>query len=220
MMPATQEETALKKLRRLFEEGELPTGEFLSQRQLAARVDTSVITLRSCLRRLEHEGLIENVPKWGVRIPEDSEADIRDRYFLRTLLEEGALREMLPRLTAEMRQTLLTLAEACDQTGTLTAEDARHYADAHLRFHLYIAECSGHPLLLTQLSNLLSRRNMLRNARRGWLSGGTEPDNHRTLTQAILSGDEEAAVRALHVHIEQGLEQELRALRREQVEKE
>jgi DNA-binding transcriptional MocR family regulator len=65
--PPTSEQQVTDRLRRHILAGELPVGEFLSQRKLAELAGTSVISVRGALRQLENEGLIENVPRAGVR---------------------------------------------------------------------------------------------------------------------------------------------------------
>lgn len=94
-MPTTVEEQAYLSLRQEILGGELPAGEFLSQRKLAARSGVSVISVRGALRSLENEGLIENAPKWGVRIPQDTPATFTDRYFMRETLEVGLIQHAL-----------------------------------------------------------------------------------------------------------------------------
>jgi DNA-binding transcriptional MocR family regulator len=45
-------------------ENRLPRGEFLSQRKLADMTGASIISVREALKKLEHEGIVESIPRW------------------------------------------------------------------------------------------------------------------------------------------------------------
>ena len=60
--PRTKEEIAYQKLKELILNSELPKDEFLSQRKLAGKMDSTITNVRGALRQLENDGLIENVP--------------------------------------------------------------------------------------------------------------------------------------------------------------
>ena len=106
----TKEDIAYGKLKHLILAGQLPRNEFLSQRMLAEKADSVVITVRAALRRLEKDGLVEGVPKWGFRIPQETEETVRDRYFVRELLEAAAARRIVGDHTEEDAVRLRRLA--------------------------------------------------------------------------------------------------------------
>jgi len=56
---------AYKILQRAIIENELPKGKFLSQRMLSKMTNTSVVSVREALKKLEYERLIESIPRWG-----------------------------------------------------------------------------------------------------------------------------------------------------------
>ncbi|MBL4702200.1 MAG: GntR family transcriptional regulator [Phycisphaeraceae bacterium] len=59
----TSEQITYERLKDLIVDNKLPQGEFLSQRKLAESVGATLVTLRSSLRSLENDGLVENVPR-------------------------------------------------------------------------------------------------------------------------------------------------------------
>ena len=61
--PKTKEQLAYESLRELIVRGELPLGEFLSQRMLTSKVDSTMVNVRPALRQLENDGLIESIPR-------------------------------------------------------------------------------------------------------------------------------------------------------------
>ena len=113
----TCEEMAYDRIKDLILNNKLPKGEFLSQRKLAEAVGATLMSLRSSLRLLENDGLIENVPKWGVRIPVENEESVKERYYVRELLEVGAVDKILELNIPNAREILMKKAEACDMVS-------------------------------------------------------------------------------------------------------
>jgi len=209
-MPQTQEDHVYQAVRDGILVGELPVGEFLSQRKLAERFDTSLITLRSALRRLENDGLIENIPRWGVRIPEDMPEQVQDRYFMREVLELAALARALPNMDEAQWRRLGELAAACDTNAGGDEAAVRAFATAHQALHRCLVEYAGSPLLFEQYDRLMARNLMLINARRGWATGrDREPKHHQALIQNLRELSPAKAAAALRDHIRRGLEHEL-----------
>src|SRR6056297_234479 len=83
----TSSEKAYRKLLEAILENKLERGEFISQRKLAVIAETSIVSVREALKRLEHEYLIEFIPKWGVRIPIETRERIIELYAVREALE-------------------------------------------------------------------------------------------------------------------------------------
>ncbi len=211
-MPATQEDIVFAAMRDGILNGEVPVGAFLSQRKLADQFDTSLITLRAALRRLENNGLIENVPRWGVRIPEDTPEQTRDRYFVREVLELAALARMRRNMTEATAARLKELAEGCDQLGGTGDAAVRKFAEVHHALHRFIVVRADSPLLLEQFDRLMARSLMLSNARRGWARGDRDPDHHQQLVKDLLTLTPARAANALRAHIRRGLDNELAAI--------
>lgn len=211
--PQTQEERVCEQLRELVVSGAFPVNEFLSQRVLASQVGAAVVTVRGALRRLESDGLVESVPRWGVRIPLETAARVRDRYFMREILESAAARVIAAGLTLEQAAGLRGLAEQCDRVGGDGEAAVTEFAKRHFAFHRYIAELSGSPLLLEALARLSLRSLMVLNARRGWARGGDRtPTHHQDLAEAIVDGGVEAAETAMRQHVRNGMKFELEVL--------
>ena len=209
----TQEEVAYQALKELIVHQALPIGEFLSQRMLAARVGVAVITLRASLRRLEQNGLIENVPKWGVRIPAVTVDNIRDRYYLREVLEVAALGRFHGAISPLRAARLRELALACDIVMGVTSEMINIFARAHTELHRFIAECADSKLLLESLDCLLLKGFMFRNAAYVWSQNWVNsPDHHTRLVETLLDRDIAEATIALRAHIQEGMRGELAML--------
>ena len=111
----TSEQKVVEALRSQIMEGRLPVGEFLSQRKLANLTHSSVISVRGAVRQLENEGLVENVPRMGIRIPKETPAIIRDRYLIRHALETTAVERIFGTLSDEVQKQLLEMAAELDR---------------------------------------------------------------------------------------------------------
>lgn len=210
-VPRTDEELACERLRKAIINGELPIGEFLSQRKLADIADVSVVTVRSALRMLERDGIVENVPRWGVRIPVETKATLLDRYYMRKVLEIAAVRRLVERSTPSDAQMLRALAQRCD---TAISGDLVTFAEAHFDLHHTIAACSGSALLVETLDRVFYRTRLLFDSPRLVRQANRDAHNvrHVPLIEDLLSGDPVLAERSMMAHIELGFLLEREAL--------
>jgi DNA-binding GntR family transcriptional regulator len=76
---------------RLFT-GQLRTGQFVSQRELASLLGATINPVREAIRQLEAEGLINVYAQKGIQIIEGGPKAINDAYDYRQLLEGHAIR--------------------------------------------------------------------------------------------------------------------------------
>lgn len=210
--PRTKEELAYEQLKVLILAGELPKDEFLSQRKLAERVDTNLTTVRTALRQLENDGLIENVPQWGVRIPLETEERLRDLYFMRELLEVGAIRRLVQNRDRIDLRTIREKARRTDELARKLPQSMVEYNEAHYDFHMELARQSGSELLVHSLNRIHFRSWLMRHDVRLW--SRKDLVNHQRMVDVIFSSPEKIAVAEIRNHIVGGLESELVELRK------
>ena len=210
----TKEQIAYEQLKDLIIHGELPKNEFLSQRMLANRVDTTVINVRGALRQLENDGVIENVPQWGVRIPIEDEDSLRDRYFVREMLEIAAVKRIVAARPCPEAELLLERARNCDVVSSDPDSDVGDFARIHYDLHCHIVDASGSPRLYDIYVRVQLQTLMLWNAQRVWTKGIDRGlDWHGELVRSILEDELSAAIAKTTEHIQHGLENELEAIR-------
>src|SRR5262249_41070018 len=87
---------AARRLRSEILSGALVPGERLIEEQLTRRFGTSRAPLREALRLLEQQGLVEHLPRRGVRVTQLSPREVDELFGLRDLLERFAVRQALP----------------------------------------------------------------------------------------------------------------------------
>jgi DNA-binding GntR family transcriptional regulator len=212
----TKERLAYDKLKDLIIHVSLPRNEFLSQRMLSAKIDSTLINVRSALRQLESDGLIENVPQWGVRIPVEDEETLRDRYYVREVLELAAVRRIVVLRPIRSAQDLMAIAKRCDEISSQPDSDISDFTRHHYELHCGIVKASASPRLFAAYGKIQLQSLMLWNAQRSWLRGMDRGnDHHQQLLSAILQAPEVQALEATREHIQHGLRNELDCIAQE-----
>jgi DNA-binding GntR family transcriptional regulator len=189
----------VRRLRADILSGDLAPGQRLIEEQLTRRFGTSRAPLREALRLLGQQGLVEHLPRRGVRVVELSPRDIDELFSLRDALEQFALRSALTAGPSAAALERLRLAvEAMERTSR--AEQAV----AHRDFHLALVGLADHAHLqrvyeaiLLQLQ-LYMATNMRREAEARSPDEGAR--RHRRLYEVVVSGDVEAALEELARH--------------------
>ena len=74
--------------------GELRTGQFVSQRELAALLGATLNPVREAIRKLEAEGLINVYAQRGIQIVEGGPKAINDAYDYRRCWRLNAVRHL------------------------------------------------------------------------------------------------------------------------------
>lgn len=210
-MIQTCEEVVYEKLQGMILRGELPVDEFLPQRKLAEQVDATIVTLRSALRRLENDGLIVNVPKWGVRIPAETEKDLADRYYARELIETGAVAKWLPCPPPNAKSELLALAARCDAIRPEKPESYQEFCTQHAAFHLRLVELADNSILIQVLMRLNFRNMMLGNAHNCWMMAQEYlvASHHVTFVEKLFSLPADEVPELIREHVRRGYRLEL-----------
>jgi DNA-binding GntR family transcriptional regulator len=206
----TSEQLVTDKLRKHIMANELPVGEFLSQRKLADLTESSIISVRGALRQLENEGLVENVPRMGVRVPQESRSALRDRYFIRKVLETAAVEQFCAMLSEEVKDNLMRMAKELDRMAEEhTVESQSEFAHLHHQFHLFIAQTASSPLLTKLVRRVINPSLMALNATQSWETRSESIQIHTRLAECLVGGNVKMAIRAIQEHIRVGLENEL-----------
>jgi DNA-binding GntR family transcriptional regulator len=202
LAPPSLVEMAVHRLRSEILSGALAPGERIVEGQLTQRFGTSRAPLREALRLLGEQGLVEHLPRRGVRVTRLSARDIDELFTLRDALERFAVRCALG---GPARLPLDGLRAAVEQMERAAVEgDAPQKAAAHRAFHLALVALAGHHHLMRAYEPVLLRlqlymaTNMRREAEdRSGLDG---PKRHRRLLDAVEAGDVEQVLVELDHH--------------------
>jgi len=192
----------LRRLRQEILSGALAPGERLVEEALTQRFGTSRAPLREALRQLAQQGLIDYLPRRGVRVAELSATDADELFALRNVLERHAVQ------VAFARPGALTLA-GVTSAWELMAEAARtgdafEENNAHQRFHVEIVALAGRRHLLMAFEpvilklQLMMATNLRLEAEQQEAIEGVE--RHRRLLDALSAGGLPAVLEALDGH--------------------
>jgi DNA-binding GntR family transcriptional regulator len=192
-------ELAVDRLRRDILSGRSDPGERLVEEQLTRRLGISRAPLREAMRLLAQQGLVEHIPRRGVRVATLSDDDVRELYEVRDVLERHAVLSMPPHpdLTG-LRAALEVMRKATE------ADDRLELANAHRRFHTEVVALGGNRQLTDLYGSVLVRIqlymavNMRREAELARASDGVH--RHEKLFTAVELGDTEAILTALNAH--------------------
>jgi DNA-binding GntR family transcriptional regulator len=198
-------ELAVRRLRSEILSGALAPGERLVEEQLRARFGTSRAPLREALRLLGQQGLVEHLPRRGVRVAELSPRDIEELFTLRDALERFAVHCALGAGDGADPAGLAALAAQVDAMDTaVRSGDALAQDAAHRAFHTGLVALAGHrhlfevyePVILKL--QLYMATNMRREADEHPPESG--PARHRRLYDAVASGDLQVVLAELTAH--------------------
>ncbi|WP_300007831.1 GntR family transcriptional regulator [Pseudonocardia sp.] len=183
-------ELAVRRLRSEILSGALVPGERLVEEQLTRRFGTSRAPLREALRLLGQQGLVEHLPRRGVRVAELSARDIDELFSLRDALERFAAQCAL---SGGTRPDAGELRSATEQMERAAVDgDAVQQAAAHRAFHLALVGLAGHHQLMRAYEPVLTRlqlymaTNLRREAQEASPREGAQ--RHRRLFEAVERG--------------------------------
>jgi DNA-binding GntR family transcriptional regulator len=181
--------------------GDLPIGQVISRRKIAAELGMSFLPVSEALLRLEFEGLLESRPRAGTRVRIPSREDVRGHFIVREALEVQAAMLFASVATVEDRRDLEKVALRVDE---MSVADQALYLPAHEKLHRRVAEgarCSALSLAIEKTHALAST----------WFcvarpASGETPRRHQMLVEAIVAGTPEEAADAMRQHVNRGLE--------------
>ena len=175
--------------------GTIEPGARLRQDHIAEEFETSHVPVREAFRRLEAQGLAISEPRRGVRVASFDLSEVKEVAAMRAALEVLALRHAAPHLTAAILDKAEQARRDCD-----AATDVRAWEEANRRFHrILVAPCGMKRLLATIDDLLAASARFLFSAWRSEWESRTDHD-HRTILNALRSGDVETATATLARH--------------------
>lgn len=185
-------------LRRRIINNELPEGMRLLEPKLAEEFGVSRTTLRSALRELKNDGLVEISPRRGCFVARMAPSDIHDICFARYVLEAGAASELRvdDALLGALEEALKTMQAAADE-GDLEA-----VVEADTRLHGIIVERGGWRRVGELWHGLDGQMGSLMRSslERQGIDHREVVDRHRKLLDAVATRRKTTIVKAIREH--------------------
>jgi DNA-binding GntR family transcriptional regulator len=194
-------ELAVDQLRREILGGAFAPGDRLVEEQITRRYQISRAPLREALRLLAQQGLVEHLPRRGVRVATLSDTDVDELFEVRDVLERHAVTKALPGAgsLAGLRRALAAMRDAA------AAGRAFERADAHRRFHVELVALAGQRQLLLTYEAVIVRLqlHMAMNLKREEEMVASSDDGirrHVLLLEAIETDDPAQVLTSLASH--------------------
>ena len=201
---ALYQEVAERLRERIFSH-ELQPGTWVDEQALAEQYGISRTPLREALKVLASEGLVTLKPRRGCYVTEISDRDLDEIFTVMAMLEGECARVLAARATEADLARLQAIH--ADLESAAQASDIDRFFEANQAFHLAIQQIADNRWLLHVIEDLrkvikLSRHHSL------YSEGRLEQAlaEHRTILDAMLARDADAAERSMRGHIRSGRE--------------
>ena len=172
----------------------------LDEQSLATSLGVSRTPVRQALARLEHEGLVQIMPRRGVFIVRKSKDEITEIIRAWAALESMAARLLCERATDDEIGSLRELFSAFVDDDELRLH-LNEYSEANLRFHQQIIELSRSSVITALVAGLLVHVRAIR----GRMIGEDDRAersivDHMHIIEALEKRDAELAERLVREH--------------------
>ena len=176
-------------------QGKFKPGEQLPEIQVARWLNVSQATVREALALMEQSGLVVRFKNRKTQVAKLTREDVLDRLAMCSALEPKASVRAAAALDtddfAELDEKVRVIERMPEEGGAYLA------SMAHLEFHQLIWEKTNSPILIRTLEHLTTPLFAFLKHEH---SGGVDP--HRTILEALRSGDEAAIEQAVQADID------------------
>lgn len=202
--PTPAAERAYDHVKQAIITGDIRGGDMLSEGEVATSLEMSRTPVREAFLRLEVEGFLTLYPKRGALVTPISEAEIRDVYDARALIDAHAAAHICG-LNAPARTAVAkALTELVGkQNAALEEADLAEYARLDAEFHQAIMDHGGNAIL-AQLGRSLRERQQRFTAAaigRNVTTAHAFVASHTRLVEALRAGDLAAYDKEITQHL-------------------
>lgn len=190
-------------LRQQVMHGELPPGQALTLRGLAAQFGMSMTPAREAVRRLAAEGALTISASGRVTTPELTNERIEELAALRALIEPEMASRALPRVHLALIERMQAI-NAANQEAAIR-RDAVAYVRTNLEFHRILYLRAQAPAMLAVVETVWLQLGPTMRTLYARLSRRDPPQHHRLILAALKAGDEPGLRLALRTDVTQGL---------------
>jgi DNA-binding GntR family transcriptional regulator len=193
-------DAAYEQIRRRILDNAWPPGHRALEQEVALALGMSRTPVREAMMRLQQEGLVEVIPRHGMRVLPVSPNDMREIYQILTALECMAAELLARRKPGDKElKPLVEASKAMDKA--LKADDLDAWAAADERFHAHLVELAGNRQLQATVLNYWDRAHR---ARMFTLRLRPKPVNstreHMHMVERLRAGDADGAAQVTRAH--------------------
>lgn len=177
-------------------------GDFLNEKSLIEEIGASRTPIREALNKIEQENLVKIIPKRGVVVSEITMKDISEIFQVRECVEPYVIKTSLHFFDEGI---LREFRRRFDRLGPReNPEDYNDFYEVDSEFHMYLISVCKNKFFTHTMEHVY-----IQNQRVRLIIGKigyrleNQRNEHITLIDALLTHDEEKAVKAITDHIEQ-----------------
>ncbi len=205
-IPKRSEEAVYKKLKNAIRKRYIKQGSQLVEVALAQQLGVSRTPVRSAIKKLEAEGLVNSIPNKGAFVITPTPREIEETYIVRMELEQMAARITAEIITeeqvAELRQQVEIEKAIFDRTNL----DEFDVVNANL--HLKIAEFTNNKVLYQYVKALLDRTRIYMILFDPFMKLEYSPsvEAHEAIIDALAEHSSAKAAEAVKLHLQSSVE--------------
>jgi DNA-binding GntR family transcriptional regulator len=199
----TAHERVYRTLRGRVMHGQIPPGQALTLRGIAAEFGVSMTPAREAVRRLVAEGALKLSASGRVSTPELTPERIEELAALRALLEPELASRALPRAHAALIDRMAAINAVIDET--IARGDASGYVRTNLEFHRTLYLRAQAPAMLAMLETVWLQLGPTMRSLYERLGRRQASELHRKIIAALRAGDEPGLRLAIRADVTQGL---------------
>lgn len=187
-------------LRTAIINGLIKPGERLVEKEYAEKFNISRTPVREALRKLEIEGLVENIPRRGDIVKGIDLNDMMEIFAIRQALEPLIVKTAMENLTPE---AITRLQETVDKmTFHDNLDDTSAVLTSFQAFHDILLDLSNMPRLSSIISQLKDYLGRFRTMSLSSPERRTQAiKEHKEILQAIVANDNQTAEKLLSAHL-------------------
>ena len=194
------DDSVYTKLKTAIRKRYIKQGSQLVEVVLAKQLGVSRTPVRSAIKRLEAEGLVNSIPNRGAFVITPTQREIEETFLVRAQLEGMACRLAAVTITKKQLQELEELIQR--EKNIFLETDLDEYYAVNDNLHLKIAEFSGNSVLCTYIKLLLDKTRIYLILYDPFYKLEYSPTlEHKAIIKALKNRDPEGAARAVEIHI-------------------
>lgn len=176
----------------------LAPGERLGEQELAELFGVSRTLVREALMQLQARGFVEVRSRRGWYVVEPSVEEARDAFSARRIIEAGIIGDAGKPMQTVVRRLRGHIAE---ERKAIEGADAATRAFLLADFHVCLAECLGHKLLVDVLRDLTARTTLAATLYQSKHDASESCDEHAAIVAALEKGRLDVARERMLDHI-------------------
>ncbi len=195
------EDAVYQKIKNAIRKRYIKQGSQLVEGGLAQKLGVSRTPVRSAIKRLEADGLVNSIPNRGAFVITPTLQEIEETFQVRGQLEQMAAQLTAKTITPGQIAVLNQLIER--EEKVFDKRDLDEYYTINDTFHLKITEFSGNKVLTTYVRELLDRTRIYLILFDPFVKLSISPSltAHQEIVDALAQHDAELATAAIARHI-------------------